>query len=286
MSLSLAKKYATLLSTEDTILLTRKLIESYRNVTTVARLIGLGRKTLYNWGVTQQLAGMDGPKIIDVKDKNKAKILEQSLEMAPLETFEFLAGRVATSSAEVVMSYFVALYENILRIHEPLAFERLANRFMSKVSEYIGLVGISHSNEINSMLSSLIIYAQSIGSTWRSPRIYTYNSLQLADIVVELIRAITSPGTVDLDELSIRLRIPQEVIYKATDVLDIQGYIPRNRPEPPESTTTAFNSKRQFYNSELSSTESNNDWIIVDPKEYRDTRKTRASPALPPMPQQ
>src|SRR5947208_1328085 len=116
MSTYLAEKYARLLSDDDTISLFNRLKEVVGNIKEAAERCGLTRKSVYDWeNLTQE-----------IRLATKERVLEQSLELLPIDTLEYLTKQTVDAAYEVLLSNLGTLYENALEQKEPAEFERLA----------------------------------------------------------------------------------------------------------------------------------------------------------------
>ena len=120
----LARRYAEMLTKGEVIQLFG-MLEERRSLSEVCRIVGIDRKTVYNW-----------EKVREIKRETKKKILEAALTLKPGETAEFLADKALEKAVGVIARLLIYLYERTMKSTTTKEFEKWYREFTRIVEKY------------------------------------------------------------------------------------------------------------------------------------------------------
>lgn len=120
----LARRHADMLTKGEVVQLFR-MLEEKRSLSEVCRIVGIDRKTVYNW-----------EKVREIKRETKKKILEAALTLKPSETAEFLADMALEKAVGIIARLLIYLYERAMKSTTTKEFEKWYREFTRIAKKY------------------------------------------------------------------------------------------------------------------------------------------------------
>jgi len=120
-----AERYSEFLTKGDVVELYKKLEEVYGTVKDVCKVIGIERKTVYNW-----------KRVKEIRHETKVKILSAALERFAKETLEFLADKGLKRTLEVLSLLLQHIYERAMETEKKIEFEKFFEEFKRVYEKY------------------------------------------------------------------------------------------------------------------------------------------------------
>ena len=171
MATYITDKYAGMLTEEDVANLFDLLVKKLsNNRSEAARRCGLTGKATYDWEDTAY-----------VKLGTKKKVLNASLGETFLETIEYLLGRSANRSLDLLRTFLSTLYADAIEAPSKEDFEAALNRFEKIHIRYQGTIKDGIQDEVTDMSSFLRKKALGLGVSLRTKTISEFSSEELVD---------------------------------------------------------------------------------------------------------
>ena len=191
MSEYIAEKYSELLTKEDVIKLFKEMGE-LGTLTDICRVIGIDKKTVYNWD-----------KVKEIRRSTKTKILSVALKHRPKETLEFLVDRGIERTTELLFYLIEYIYEKAMKSKEPEEFEIYFKEFTRITKKYSKPIIEPIRREVNQLCDFLMykakrmsIVSDELTSIEVSPEYTGYSLLKEKELEIKPEHLITSSGTI------------------------------------------------------------------------------------------
>jgi len=120
-----AERYSEFLTKGDVVELFKRLEEVFGTVKDVCKVIGIERKTVYNWKWVKE-----------IRHETKVKILSAALERFAKETLEFLADKGLKRTLEVLSLLLQHIYEKAMETDKKIEFEKFFGEFKRVYEKY------------------------------------------------------------------------------------------------------------------------------------------------------
>lgn len=173
MTIYIADKYAGMLTEEDVANLFNLLVAKLdNNRSKAARRCGLTGKATYDW-----------EEAAYVKLGTKKKVLNTALGETFLETIEYLLGRSATRSLDLLRTILSTLYANAIEALSAEDFETALNKFEAIRIRYQGMIKDGIQDEVTDMSSLLRKKALNSGVPLGTKTISEFSAEELVDAI-------------------------------------------------------------------------------------------------------
>lgn len=173
MATYITDKYAGMLTEEDVANLFNLLVTKLNNNRSeAARRCGLTSKATYDWEDTTY-----------VKLGTKKKVLNTVLTETFLETIEYLLGRSADRSLDLLRTILSTLYANAIEAGSQNDFVATLTRFETIQKRYQGMIRDGIHDEVADMLSLLRKRALDLGLPLRTKSISEFSVEELVDAI-------------------------------------------------------------------------------------------------------
>ena len=139
----LAKKYSEIL-TKGEVMELFKLLEEEGSLSKTCRLVGIDRRTVYDWS-----------KVKEIRRKTKEKVLRVGLSLKPIEVAEFLADKTIEKAVDIVARLLIHVYERAMKSKEKEDFQKYYDKFLQLKDKYDKPITESIKPEIEELLRNL-----------------------------------------------------------------------------------------------------------------------------------
>ncbi len=150
----IAERYSEFLTKGDVVELYKRLEDVYGTVKDVCKVIGIERKTVYNW-----------KKVKEIRHETKVKVLGAALEYFTKETLEFLADKGLKRTLEVLSLLLQHIYERAMRTDEKMEFKKFFDEFKRIFEKYDKSLLDPIRYEISELLELLEHRANELGAS-------------------------------------------------------------------------------------------------------------------------
>lgn len=212
--IDLVERYAGIINRDMLIALFGKLTKHLGTKVKAAEQCDLTRKTIDDW-----------EKSGNIKLDTKEKVLEQLIDVIPVETFGYLTKQLYDSSSYSLMSHMSTIYEKSFDANNENEFLQLVNQFENSSKQYAGLIYNKLDAEVSDMKMELENYAQSKGFNWDPQTFHLYDSNQIKTIIPQIINTwVYSTVPLTRKEMAETNKVPLEFVNIVGDTLNTEFF--------------------------------------------------------------